>query len=111
MACAPAASRQCIAPRRVRASRGTLATVNICSVREVATELKYQPFLAEGIVKCTNLRVVDASGNRALADVLLGCLLVHQERYLRGARKRRLERVAADEVAAAAALPASALRI
>jgi hypothetical protein len=76
---------------------------NICTVREVATELKYQPFLAEGIVKCTNLRVVDASGNRALADVLLGCLLVHQERYLRGARKRRLERVAADEVAAAAA--------
>jgi hypothetical protein len=77
---------------------------SICNVREVATELKYQPFLAEGIVKCSSLRVVDASGNRALADVLLGCLLVHQERYLRGARRRRQVRVAADEVAAASAV-------
>lgn len=65
----------------------------VCSVRaHPPTQLKYQPFVAEGIVKCANLRVLDASGNRALADVVLGCLLVHQERFLLGQHRRRRQR-------------------
>ncbi len=65
----------------------------ICNVRNhPPTQLKYQPYVAEGIVKCAGLRVLDASGNRALADVVLGCLLVHQERFLLGQNRKRRQR-------------------